>query len=1158
MGTLRTRSRCWTGSVAAGAGVAFVLLALRALGGPPASTVLGRPAEPRLWPADAQFALEATWRLPEAPAEPLDLALLPDGTLVVADGRRNAVLVFDADGALRGEWSEPPTGPLPGYVYVPRCVEADGGRDLAYVLWLRYRDDGTTLHPSGAFLDTRRPDGTVARSLLAVPTPQQDEVTDMALDAATGDLWLAGAGRMRRLRMPNGVMDAEMALPPDATRLAVNADGLVAIARPAARAVELRAVGGMPLGGWDLAPNEPLAVAPAASGRFHVLVRAPAASATDPATPLVVSVDPYGGPMSARAAAALGAPVPPPGDWPWAIAVAGGRGALTSGSTMFQVSRYDDAGRAGEPLYGAVVAPAYRPSGEDLSGVAPALSLARTATGELIVLDGRDDHMLTFDGLGRLAGVAVAPDGALDFAVGEDGLFVSTTGDRLLRTALPGASADPATPDWSATCSCDLGGRLATASDVLYVSRPRRGAVAALDPDTGTELRALRLPDSVGLWPSDVAVSADGRLYTSDLVRGQVQLWSDPAAPSVTWEAGLLSGPRRLAVGTLADGARIVAAILADGHVEVHEAADGNLIARFLPRTADGRVLEATDIEVAPDGRLYVGDAAKRALYVFAPATTVPTPPTGPPPATATPSARSCTVRGDKRAAPERVVLGHTTTVTLSLAADCPDTARVIGADIVLVIDRSGSMQGAKLASARAAARAFAEMLDVRYHRLGLASFSDDASVDVPLTDNLPAVIDGLAALRAEGGTDLAAALGRARANLEQFGRSEALPVVVLLSDGRNNDEAPDPLPLARDARSWGVQIYTVGLGGDADAALLREIAGRPEAYFDAPSPSELFPVYGEILRVVLSSLAGNLIVDDPIGETMSYVPGSARPSALVSDDRLRWGRSVLPSSGITLTYELLPERTGCWPTNRGAMADFTDADGERRRFAFPEPTVCVVTPTVTPTAMPSPSPTATPTPVAVYLPNLYRNECVPTTKHADIILLIDTSNSMSGGLLQAAKGAARRFVGLLALPQDRAAVIGFSDTPLVAATLSGDAAALTGAIDSLVTRPGTRIDRALWAATGELRGPRRNPANRGVIVLLSDGGHAGAAADVVDLADEARAMGATLYAIGLGDDADADLLRAVAGSPRRYYHAPTDAQLQQIYAEIAAAIPCR
>jgi uncharacterized protein with von Willebrand factor type A (vWA) domain len=172
-------------------------------------------------------------------------------------------------------------------------------------------------------------------------------------------------------------------------------------------------------------------------------------------------------------------------------------------------------------------------------------------------------------------------------------------------------------------------------------------------------------------------------------------------------------------------------------------------------------------------------------------------------------------------------------------------------------------------------------------------------------------------------------------------------------------------------------------------------------------------------------------------------------------------------------------------------------------------------------------------------------------------VLLIDTSDSMSGTKLVQAKAAAATFVELLSLPADQAAVIGFDDRAAVRQTLSGNRAALHAAIEGLTSGSGTRIDRALAAAVLEILSPRRAPGNRAAIVLLSDGAQREGADQVLAEAARARSIGATAYAIGLGEAADHHLLQRLAG-PGRYYYAAGGDELTQIYRDIAVRLPCR
>ena len=547
-----------------------------------------------------------------------------------------------------------------------------------------------------------------------------------------------------------------------------------------------------------------------------------------------------------------------------------------------------------------------------------------------------------------------------------------------------------------------------------------------------------------------------------------------------------------------------------------------------------------------------MADPSRRAVHVFGPAAGVPGTPDPRPSSTPTPSASSCAIEGEQIVSPSQLVLGEgaEAEIQLSLRARCPQSARVIGADIVLVLDRSLSMDGAPIVAARAAAGAFAELLDVRHHRLALASFADDARLDVPLTDDVARVMRALYDLRPQGQTNIAAALEQAREGLSRGGREEALPVIVLLTDGEHNVGSLDPALVAADARAWGAQIYVIGLGSGVDRVALEALAGTPAHVFLAPSPDELFPIYREILRVVLESLAGNFIITDELSDSLRYVADSALPPAVEQPGQLQWGRSILPSSGITLSLRVRPTELGCHPVSRMADAEYTDADGARRRFLFPIPTLCVVQPTATPTREP------TPTPRPIYVPVAMRDHCVPRQGGADVVLLIDTSGSMAGEKITQARQAARTFVDQLDLSRDQAAIVGFSAAPRVAASLTRDPRLLRTAVDGLRTESGTRIDTALWTAVQLLTGPTREPSNRAAIILLSDGAQSGPSGSVLVAAAEARRQGARLYTVALGEGADATLLESVA-DPGRAYVAARPEDLAAIYAELATILPC-
>lgn len=113
---------------------------------------------------------------------------------------------------------------------------------------------------------------------------------------------------------------------------------------------------------------------------------------------------------------------------------------------------------------------------------------------------------------------------------------------------------------------------------------------------------------------------------------------------------------------------------------------------------------------------------------------------------------------------------------------------------LCLLVDRSGSVGGARLATASLAAAAVALRAPDDH---SVVAFSDRALVVKSQDRPRPVgdVVDDLLRLRGHGLTDLAHALDAARAQLERSTASRRL--TVLLSDGRPT-AGPDPLPYAR------------------------------------------------------------------------------------------------------------------------------------------------------------------------------------------------------------------------------------------------------------------------------------------------------------------------------------------------------------------------
>jgi len=176
--------------------------------------------------------------------------------------------------------------------------------------------------------------------------------------------------------------------------------------------------------------------------------------------------------------------------------------------------------------------------------------------------------------------------------------------------------------------------------------------------------------------------------------------------------------------------------------------------------------------------------------------------------------------------------------------------------------------------------------------------------------------------------------------------------------------------------------------------------------------------------------------------------------------------------------------------------------------------------------------------------------------------LVLDLSSSMAapavggGSKLDAARAASASVLDLLDWRLDRVAVVGFSGRADLALPLVGDRSAVLGALAGLRTGEGTRIDLGLKEADRALAGGR--PGARPVLILLTDGRQEkGLEAAALDAAEVQKRRGVTVYTIGLGADADAGLLRAIASDPGRYLASPDESTLAARFAAILRAEVC-
>ncbi len=292
--------------------------------------------------------------------------------------------------------------------------------------------------------------------------------------------------------------------------------------------------------------------------------------------------------------------------------------------------------------------------------------------------------------------------------------------------------------------------------------------------------------------------------------------------------------------------------------------------------------------------------------------------------------------------------------VTLSLTA-APDIV-TNPTDIVLILDRSGSMAGSPLLNMKNGAKKFIDIIDEATDgtqdgqigngsRIGIVSFADTATQNTQLITSVADLKAAVDSLNAGGSTNHADAFTQA---LDLFDMTSTnAKVMVMFTDGVTT-AGGNPNTVATQAKAEGVIIYCIGLSGNGgiDIQALNDWSSDPDSAYVAitPNDTELEDLFEDLANNISNPGATNIVLTDKIADCFKITALSAPTkgtASLIDSNTIEWKideLGVTQSEGASLVFTVQHNGvcTGTIPVN----ADIIYTDTEGNTATFPDPTI--------------------------------------------------------------------------------------------------------------------------------------------------------------------------------------------------------------------------
>ena len=242
--------------------------------------------------------------------------------------------------------------------------------------------------------------------------------------------------------------------------------------------------------------------------------------------------------------------------------------------------------------------------------------------------------------------------------------------------------------------------------------------------------------------------------------------------------------------------------------------------------------------------------------------------------------------------------------------------------NIALVIDRSGSMQGARIEGARAAAMMAIDRLGPR-DIVSVVSYDDRVEVEIPATraTDPSRIKDKIRQLTPRGSTAIHAGLLGGLGEIRKFQSRDAINRIILLSDGLANVGPSSPehfARLGREIAGEGITVSTIGLGLGYNEDLMSKLAINADgSHVFVQEPADLAGFLNREIDDIQSIFAQDISVTIELERHARPIRSLGR-DAEIKPDRISWklGQLVGGTEQVLLAEIESPADLGVGPSD--------------------------------------------------------------------------------------------------------------------------------------------------------------------------------------------------------------------------------------------------